>query len=260
MRAASNGRAGSSSSTRSRNAPRRASIASGEAMRRRRRSRRRSRPARSTSCCASTCSSTCRIPGRWCGGCRGCSGPGGRLILSVPNIRHWKFVWRLIARGDFTYRDAGLLDRTHLRFFVRRTAIELATCGGLELVAATSAQGWRFPEPRWWLARLSGEAGSTRSWRSNGSSWRSNRAEDSCHPEDLARHLSRRERSSRRASAVRVRGYALSGGARRAFCPAAGSLTPAPLPSGEGFVPRAACLTASNKTKLELEETPRTRT
>ena len=83
--------------------------------------------------------------------------PGGRLILSVPNIRHWKFVWRLIARGDFVYRDAGLLDRTHLRFFVRRTAIELATCGGLELVAATSAQGWGFPEPRWWLARLSGE-------------------------------------------------------------------------------------------------------
>jgi 2-polyprenyl-3-methyl-5-hydroxy-6-metoxy-1,4-benzoquinol methylase len=83
--------------------------------------------------------------------------PGGRLILSVPNIRHWKFVWCLIARGDFTYRDAGLLDRTHLRFFVRRTAIELATCGGLELVAATSAQSWRFPEPRWWLARLSGE-------------------------------------------------------------------------------------------------------
>ena len=75
----------------------------------------------------------------------------------MPNIRHWKFVWRLVARGDFTYRDAGLLDRTHLRFFVRRTAIELATCGGLELVAATSAQGWRFPEPRWWLAQLSGE-------------------------------------------------------------------------------------------------------
>jgi 2-polyprenyl-3-methyl-5-hydroxy-6-metoxy-1,4-benzoquinol methylase len=81
--------------------------------------------------------------------------PGGRLILSVPNIRHWKFVWGLLMRGDFAYRDAGLLDRTHLRFFVRRTAIELATCGGLGLVAATSAQAWRFPEPRWWLARLS---------------------------------------------------------------------------------------------------------
>ena len=81
--------------------------------------------------------------------------PGGRLILSVPNVRHWKFLWRLFALGDFAYRDAGLLDRTHLRFFVRKTAIELATCGGLSLVAAVSAQRWRFPQPRWWLHRAS---------------------------------------------------------------------------------------------------------
>src|SRR3954452_341845 len=84
--------------------------------------------------------------------------PGGRLILSVPNIRHWKFVWRLLAHGDFTYRDAGLLDRTHLRFFVRATAIELATSGGLALVAAVPAEHWAFPDPRWALARLSAGA------------------------------------------------------------------------------------------------------
>jgi 2-polyprenyl-3-methyl-5-hydroxy-6-metoxy-1,4-benzoquinol methylase len=82
--------------------------------------------------------------------------PGGRLIVSVPNIRHWKFVWRLLARGDFQYRDAGLLDRTHLRFFVRKTAVELATCGGLVLVTATSAQRWRLPDARWLLSRVSG--------------------------------------------------------------------------------------------------------
>lgn len=78
--------------------------------------------------------------------------PGGRLIVSVPNIRNWKFIWRLIARGDFHYRDAGLLDRTHLRFFVRDTAIELATCGGLELETARSARAWRPPEARWFLS------------------------------------------------------------------------------------------------------------
>lgn len=79
----------------------------------------------------------------------------GRLILSVPNIRNWKFIWRLAARGDFDYRNAGLLDRTHLRFFVRRTAIELATCGGLDLVSASSAQVWRPPDVRWALSRAS---------------------------------------------------------------------------------------------------------
>jgi 2-polyprenyl-3-methyl-5-hydroxy-6-metoxy-1,4-benzoquinol methylase len=82
--------------------------------------------------------------------------PGGRLIVSVPNIRNWKFILRLAVRGDFAYRDAGLLDRTHLRFFVRSTAVDLATCGGLRLVSAVPAQAWRFPEPRWWLAKASG--------------------------------------------------------------------------------------------------------
>lgn len=59
--------------------------------------------------------------------------PGGRLIVSVPNIRHWRFIRNLLLKGDFHYTDAGLLDRTHLRFFVRETAEALATCGGLAL-------------------------------------------------------------------------------------------------------------------------------
>ncbi|MBV8184202.1 MAG: methyltransferase domain-containing protein [Hyphomicrobiales bacterium] len=82
--------------------------------------------------------------------------PSGRLILSVPNIRNWKFLWRLAVRGDFRYRDAGVLDRTHLRFFVRDTAIELATCGGLALVAAVNAQPFSFPDARFFLNLASG--------------------------------------------------------------------------------------------------------
>jgi len=81
---------------------------------------------------------------------------GGRLILSVPNIRNWKFLWRLATRGDFHYRDAGLLDRTHLRFFVRSTAIELAVAGGLRLVSATNAQPFVFPDARFLLSKASG--------------------------------------------------------------------------------------------------------
>lgn len=80
--------------------------------------------------------------------------PGGRLIVSVPNVRNYRFLWRLTTRGDFRYRDFGLLDRTHLRFFTRATAIELATGGGLSLVAARSVQQWRAPDWRWLLHGL----------------------------------------------------------------------------------------------------------
>jgi SAM-dependent methyltransferase len=81
--------------------------------------------------------------------------PTGRLILSVPNIRNWKFLWRLAMHGDFHYREAGLLDRTHLRFFVRDTAIELATCGGLRLISAENAQPFVFPDARFLLSKAS---------------------------------------------------------------------------------------------------------
>ncbi|MBW7901194.1 MAG: class I SAM-dependent methyltransferase [Rhodocyclaceae bacterium] len=43
--------------------------------------------------------------------------PGCRLALSVPNVRHYKVVLPLLLRDEFTYRDHGIMDRTHLHFF-----------------------------------------------------------------------------------------------------------------------------------------------
>jgi 2-polyprenyl-3-methyl-5-hydroxy-6-metoxy-1,4-benzoquinol methylase len=80
--------------------------------------------------------------------------PGGRLIVSVPNIRNWKFIWRLLTRADFNYTQAGLLDRTHLRFFVRHTAAALATSGGLTLAAAVNAHPWPISDGRGILSKL----------------------------------------------------------------------------------------------------------
>lgn len=57
---------------------------------------------------------------------------GGRLIISVPNVRNFKFLMRLLFKGDFHYVDAGILDRTHLRFFTFETAQELGTRAGLK--------------------------------------------------------------------------------------------------------------------------------
>jgi len=59
--------------------------------------------------------------------------PGGSLLISVPNVRHHSVSLVLLLRGEWRLRDSGILDRTHLRFFVRETAIELATCSGLHV-------------------------------------------------------------------------------------------------------------------------------
>ena len=52
--------------------------------------------------------------------CRDILAPGGQLLISVPNAGYSGLIAELI-QGDFSYRDEGLLDRTHLRFFTRRS-------------------------------------------------------------------------------------------------------------------------------------------
>jgi 2-polyprenyl-3-methyl-5-hydroxy-6-metoxy-1,4-benzoquinol methylase len=49
--------------------------------------------------------------------------PGGRLIMSVPNVGHYSVVTDLL-RGRWDYVPAGLLCVTHARFFTRRSLSE----------------------------------------------------------------------------------------------------------------------------------------
>lgn len=51
--------------------------------------------------------------------------PQGIVIASIPNIRNMKVLIPLIFRGKWTYESAGILDRTHLRFFTRNSILEL---------------------------------------------------------------------------------------------------------------------------------------
>lgn len=63
-------------------------------------------------------------PGRVLREIRGLLAPGGYVAASVPNVAHASLRLALL-RGDFTYTDLGLLDRTHLRFFTRESLKEL---------------------------------------------------------------------------------------------------------------------------------------
>lgn len=41
--------------------------------------------------------------------------PGGLVVISVPNLRHYTVFRDLFLRGRIVYRDAGICDRTHVR-------------------------------------------------------------------------------------------------------------------------------------------------
>jgi 2-polyprenyl-3-methyl-5-hydroxy-6-metoxy-1,4-benzoquinol methylase len=50
----------------------------------------------------------------------------GLLIVSIPNIREWKTLGKIIFKGDFCYQPAGgIMDKTHLRFFCKRNIYQL---------------------------------------------------------------------------------------------------------------------------------------
>jgi 2-polyprenyl-3-methyl-5-hydroxy-6-metoxy-1,4-benzoquinol methylase len=55
----------------------------------------------------------------------------GTVIVSLPNVAHLSVSVPLLLSGSFEYRDAGILDRTHLRFFTRKSAVELVNNAGL---------------------------------------------------------------------------------------------------------------------------------
>lgn len=61
--------------------------------------------------------------------------PGGLVISSIPNVRFIGVLGPLLVQGQWRYREDGVLDRTHLRFFTRKSALELMRTGGLEFVA-----------------------------------------------------------------------------------------------------------------------------
>ncbi len=84
--------------------------------------------------------------------------PGGTVIVSVPNVAHLWIRLSLLA-GRFDYADRGILDRTHLRFFTRRTAVALLREAGLAVddLRVTPVPLPLVVPPRWhgaWLDAL----------------------------------------------------------------------------------------------------------
>lgn len=71
--------------------------------------------------------------------------PGGTVVASIPNVNHVSALLPLLLNGKWTLADKGILDRTHLRFFVQSTALELMEIGELEV---SDWEAHVAPEPR----------------------------------------------------------------------------------------------------------------
>ncbi len=57
----------------------------------------------------------------------------GLAIASIPNLRTFRVISNLAISGKFDYADTGIMDKTHLRFFTRTSALELLKTDALEV-------------------------------------------------------------------------------------------------------------------------------
>lgn len=58
--------------------------------------------------------------------------PGGKVIVSIPNVGYAGVILDLIE-GGFQYREEGILDRTHIRFFTRGSFEGFLSTAGYEV-------------------------------------------------------------------------------------------------------------------------------
>lgn len=72
----------------------------------------------------------------------------GHVIAVIPNVRHLSVLAPLVLRGEWRYVDAGILDRTHLRFFTKSTMLRLfqESQFSIEWIQPVdpSATGWKW--------------------------------------------------------------------------------------------------------------------
>ncbi|WP_208095651.1 class I SAM-dependent methyltransferase [Nostoc sp. 106C] len=47
----------------------------------------------------------------------------GVVVASIPNVRYFDNIWNLLVKKNWEYSDWGILDKTHLRFFTKRSII-----------------------------------------------------------------------------------------------------------------------------------------
>lgn len=71
--------------------------------------------------------------------------PDGIVIASIPNIRYLPALSKIVFRRDFPQDDIGIFDRTHLRFFTRKSIARLFTTAGFTVHRIKGINMWFGP-------------------------------------------------------------------------------------------------------------------
>jgi len=72
------------------------------------------------------------------------------IILSIPNVRYIDHLKELLYKKDWKYKDEGILDITHLRFFTEKSIVRLLNENGFEIekmkgINPAKVRKWKLP-------------------------------------------------------------------------------------------------------------------
>lgn len=63
----------------------------------------------------------------------------GKIIISMPNIRYYSSLYKIVFKGDFKYEESGIFDYTHVRFYCRKNIQELLETAGYKVLKQESS-------------------------------------------------------------------------------------------------------------------------
>ena len=71
----------------------------------------------------------------------------GMVVCSIPNIRFLYTLKRFVINKEWKYEDAGIMDKTHLRFFTKKSIDHMFTSLGYKILKLEGINGinsWKF--------------------------------------------------------------------------------------------------------------------
>ena len=69
----------------------------------------------------------------------------GTIICSIPNLRHYQVIKKLVFKGKWEYTEGGIMDKTHLRFFTLDSIRRMLDEAGFEIkgfIKPSSGANW----------------------------------------------------------------------------------------------------------------------
>lgn len=78
----------------------------------------------------------------------------GLVVCCLPNVRYIENVRHFLVEMDWKYEDAGILDKTHLRFFTRKSMLRTFDEAGYDVLSITGIRPHYWSGKRIFLLRL----------------------------------------------------------------------------------------------------------